>query len=426
LCGTSKQPRRFQPTANTHHPQTKAYYQLRDSAKNNFPKHIQMMKEGDHNALAKERIKQSLHSMAETYPEFRDGEWKYLFPPLLPNWRPLPGRVTDNQQRWVQETVQLCPWFQDLYDEWLAGRQSSTGFKRTEQTALEEEAVKKLCSSAYAFKYKKTLLKIMAMPLMEHEGDIFNDAVRVTALTIDIRAHQDELFYRRMESRGIFRHTSLLYKQRQYVLDRLRRNNFKLYCKTMKHLNIEHHGRPVYNTLFHKEMAMRIVDMKLRVMHHIENEAVRNAQLRQRMAELQEMGEEKYEEDKEVINKTNELVEQIMNIKANIDVLIPNIEQEFAETEAHFGEKDERQREQFLTEYLSLMKLVNDLNSSMDHPDRHAPPIARMTKDFNPESLTATETLEIVGETLDTATKILEQCKRVQTYINMNEQPALP
>ena len=64
-----------------------------------------MIKDGDFNALAKERTKQSLHSMAETYPEFRDGEWKYLFPPLLPNWRPLPGRITDNQQRWVQESV---------------------------------------------------------------------------------------------------------------------------------------------------------------------------------------------------------------------------------------------------------------------------------------------------------------------------------
>ena len=52
-------------------------------------------------------------------------------------------------------------------------------------------------------------------------------------------------------------------------------------------------------------------------MNHIENEAVKNAQLRQRMAKLQELGEEKYEEDKEVINKTNELVEQIMTIKAD-------------------------------------------------------------------------------------------------------------
>ena len=31
---------------------------------------------------------------------------------------------------------------------------------------FEEEAVKKLCSAAYQYKYKKTLLKIMAMPLM--------------------------------------------------------------------------------------------------------------------------------------------------------------------------------------------------------------------------------------------------------------------
>ena len=97
----------------------------------------------------------------------------------------------------------------------------------------EEEAVKKLCSAAYQYKYKKTLLKIMAMPLMakvlkkikrmffflfsqikksceEHETDIFNDAVRVCALTIDIREHQDELYFRTKESRGIFRHTVIL------------------------------------------------------------------------------------------------------------------------------------------------------------------------------------------------------------------------
>ena len=58
---------------------------------------------------------------------------------------------------------------------------------RTEQETCEEEAVKKLCSVGYQHRFKKTLLKIMAMPLMEHEGDIFNDGVRIAALTIDIR-----------------------------------------------------------------------------------------------------------------------------------------------------------------------------------------------------------------------------------------------
>ena len=36
----------------------------------------------------------------------------------------------------------------------------------------EEEAVKKLCSAAYQYKYKKTLLKIMAMPLMAKVLDL--------------------------------------------------------------------------------------------------------------------------------------------------------------------------------------------------------------------------------------------------------------
>ena len=32
----------------------------------------------------------------------------------------------------------------------------------------------------------------------------------------------------------------------------------------MKHLNIEHHSTPVYNTIYHRVMTMRVVDMKLR------------------------------------------------------------------------------------------------------------------------------------------------------------------
>ena len=54
----------------------------------------------------------NLHSFANIWPEYSDNGWQYHTPPILPNWTPLPGRVTDNQKRWVQETTVLCPWFQ--------------------------------------------------------------------------------------------------------------------------------------------------------------------------------------------------------------------------------------------------------------------------------------------------------------------------
>ena len=126
--------------------------------------------------------------MAATWPTYENGDWKYHTTPILDNFRPLPGRVTDNQQRWVQETVELVPWFKELYDEWVEKQEMS---EKSEQEQLqweyEKSAVRKLCSTAYSPNWRKTLLKIMAMPLMEHEQDIFNDGVRVAALTIDIR-----------------------------------------------------------------------------------------------------------------------------------------------------------------------------------------------------------------------------------------------
>ena len=127
----------------------------------------------------------------------------------------------DNQERWAHESETICPWYREMLEKWL---QENTFFTKEEK--FQAKSVKKLCSGKQVFDVaqidlfsivgyqkntKKTLLKIMAMPLMQHEGDIFNDAVRIAALTIDIRFHQDELFYRRhMPSRGIFRHTVLL------------------------------------------------------------------------------------------------------------------------------------------------------------------------------------------------------------------------
>ncbi len=108
-----------------------------------------------------------------------------------------------------------------MLEKWL---QENTFLTKDEK--FQAKSVKKLCSGftnfffrllkmrilvGYQKNTKKTLLKIMAMPLMQHEGDLFNDGVRIAALTIDIRFHQDELYYRRhMPSRGIFRHTVLL------------------------------------------------------------------------------------------------------------------------------------------------------------------------------------------------------------------------
>ena len=52
------------------------------------------------------------------------------------------------------------------------------------------EALKRLASVGFVGQegnHKTLLLKIMSRPLMEHRHDYFNDAVRVCALTIDIR-----------------------------------------------------------------------------------------------------------------------------------------------------------------------------------------------------------------------------------------------
>ena len=58
------------------------------------------------------------------------------------------------------------------------------------------EALKRLSSVGFVGEegnHKTLLLKIMSRPLMEHRHDYFNDAVRVCALTIDIR-YESNLF----------------------------------------------------------------------------------------------------------------------------------------------------------------------------------------------------------------------------------------
>lgn len=97
--------------------------------------------------------------------------------------------------------------------------------------------------------------------------------------------------------------------------------------------------------------------------------------------------------------------------------MIPSIEQEFARTEALMT--DEAQRLQFLDAYLDLMRTVNGLHTSFAHHDPAAPPIARITKDYDLENLTAEQTLNIVTEVFNTATKINEKCLQVQQYASI-------
>ena len=52
-------------------------------------------------------------------------------------------------------------------------------------------------------------------------------------------------------------------------------------------------------------------------MHHIETEVVKEALLRQKMAELQFEGEELYKVDKETIEETNKIVQELLTIKSN-------------------------------------------------------------------------------------------------------------
>ena len=65
------------------------------------------------------RLAQGRHTLAEYWPEKSEGtenelaSWKYLAPPLLPNYIPLPGRETDNQLRNLSESTDVTlPWYQ--------------------------------------------------------------------------------------------------------------------------------------------------------------------------------------------------------------------------------------------------------------------------------------------------------------------------
>jgi hypothetical protein len=61
--------------------------------------------------------------------------------PVLPNWKPLPGRISDNQERWAHESETICPWYREMLEKWL---QENTFLTKEEK--FQAKSVKKLCS----------------------------------------------------------------------------------------------------------------------------------------------------------------------------------------------------------------------------------------------------------------------------------------
>ncbi|CBY41197.1 unnamed protein product [Oikopleura dioica] len=418
LMSSISRTKRFQPWQYVYQAQIqhedRERYAEDPNVRNTTPEHEKLIREGDADSLFLARLGQKRASKNSLWPKFdeEEGVWRYNAVPVLPNWKPLPGRITDNQERWAHESETICPWYREMLEKWL---QENTFLTKDEK--FQAKSVKKLCSVGYQKNTKKTLLKIMAMPLMQHEGDLFNDGVRIAALTIDIRFHQDELYYRRhMPSRGIFRHTVLLYKQRQYVLDRLRNQNFKLYCKTLNHLNIEHHSKPVYNMVYHKAITERVIDMKLRVMNHIEQEFMREHYLRERLADLQLKGEEIFKRDQVCFEETNSLMDRLLAVKEKINDLIPMIEQEYAKVEMLLDEGSSN-RDEFLENYFQLKKSVMAMNESLQHPDINATPLDAILKDKE-KSLLPQEIKVLIEESFQRATQILENCLDTAEYIS--------
>jgi len=224
-----------------------------------------------------------------------DNKWLYMTTPLLPNVLPLPGREQDNQRRWVSECEETLPWYQELLDEQVEY------WEETGQTISQSRlaAIKKLTSVAYLPRreYKSTLLRIMCRPLMQHKYDFRNDAVRVAALTIDIRQHQEFLMaHTGLAERGVSRALVLLQKQRTTVLDRLRTQDFELYCNALDRFNIEHNGIPILNKIARVNFTERIISMKLRTMKQIELNIERDRIENTRLMMLCDQGEALYEQ----------------------------------------------------------------------------------------------------------------------------------
>jgi len=283
---------------------------------------------------AEVRLAQGRHTLAEYWPEKSEGtenelaSWKYLAPPLLPNYIPLPGRETDNQLRNLSESTDVTlPWYQELLDETMMKLQSSD--EPISKNRIQ--ALKRLASVGFVGEegnHKTLLLKIMSRPLMEHRHDYFNDAVRVCALTIDIREIQDLLFQgQHLPMRVHYRDLVILYRQRTRVLNRLRSQNFDLYCKTMEILNIEHHQEPILKTVCRKHFTEHIIDMKLRTMNQIEQNIKNERKLKSRLDQICDRGEQIFKNEKGFIEETR-------NIRASISSNIGKMADRMTETES--------------------------------------------------------------------------------------------
>jgi len=234
---------------------------------------------------------------ADYWPQVHNSKWIHLTTPLVPNVKPLPGREQDNQRRWVGQCNTLLPWF----EPYLEKRMSEWERKNEVPSNSRLAAISKLLSVAYMPRkqYRETLLKIMTRPLMRHEFDFKNDAVRCAALTIDIREHQQHLVYHEgLAERGVSRALVMLQKQRTRVLNRLREQDLELYCKTLDRLNIEHFGLPVLNRVCRVEFTERIISMKLRTMRQIEINIEKERIESERLNRLCDQGEALYAQTK--------------------------------------------------------------------------------------------------------------------------------
>jgi len=149
---------------------------------------------------------------------------------------------------------------------------------------------------------------------MEHRHDYFNDAVRVCALTIDIRDIQDYLYEsQHLPKRVHYRDLVILYRQRTNVLERLRSQNFDLYCKTMELLNIEHHQQPILKTVCRKHFTEHIIDMKLRTMNQIEQNIKNERKLKSRLDQICDRGEQIFKNEKGFLEETKSIRSTIIS-----------------------------------------------------------------------------------------------------------------
>ena len=76
---------------------------------------------------------------------------------------------------------------------------------------------------------------------------------------IHFRDLQDFLYQgQHLPMRPHYRDLVILYRQRIKVLNRLRSQNFDLYCKTMELLNLEHHQEPILKDRFQIDWQNRL------------------------------------------------------------------------------------------------------------------------------------------------------------------------